>query len=336
MTGRWDMTSATSKRREGGVDATKSDVFISHASEDKDTLVRPLAKALAEYGVRVWYDEFTLRVGDSLSRSIDKGLSGSRFGVVILSRAFFKKAWPEYELRGLNAKAIGREKVILPVWYGVAREDVLTYSPTLADTIAIRADDISVDDLALEIVEVVRPEIFERIHKRLAHEEMRSRATVEMVETAKIKMAPPAHERLPDDLLGRIRLIRAALLGPYAHSMKFWVDGFRADMNPTDEIRLWERVAAVYLEYIQARQMRAEEHKIVFRSILAMSSGQPLHQLPEAFEGMSAEDSMLLKALFSSKEPVIELQNDEFPSTTIEPPKDWAEIVRKHSHEDFA
>ena len=49
------------------------DVFISHASEDKDTFVRPLAVALNALGVTVWYDEFSLRPGDSISRSIDKG-----------------------------------------------------------------------------------------------------------------------------------------------------------------------------------------------------------------------------------------------------------------------
>ena len=42
------------------------DVFISHASEDKDAIVRPLANALISCGLKVWYDEFTLRIGDSL------------------------------------------------------------------------------------------------------------------------------------------------------------------------------------------------------------------------------------------------------------------------------
>jgi len=40
----------------------KWDVFISHASEDKDAFVRPLALALCNLGVRVWYDEFSLRL----------------------------------------------------------------------------------------------------------------------------------------------------------------------------------------------------------------------------------------------------------------------------------
>ncbi len=53
------------------------DVFISHASEDKDSFVRPLAVALKQLGASVWYDEFSLKLGDSMSRSIDKGLSKS-------------------------------------------------------------------------------------------------------------------------------------------------------------------------------------------------------------------------------------------------------------------
>lgn len=93
-------------------DKTSWDVFISHASEDKSDFVQPLAKILTEFGVRVWYDEFTLRLGDSLSRSIDEGLSRSRFGLVVISPSFISKHWPEYELRGLVAREIGAGKVI--------------------------------------------------------------------------------------------------------------------------------------------------------------------------------------------------------------------------------
>jgi hypothetical protein len=67
------------------------DVFISHASEDKDEVVRPLANALKAGGLNVWFDEFELKIGDSLRRKIDKGLANSRFGVVVLSRPFFGK-----------------------------------------------------------------------------------------------------------------------------------------------------------------------------------------------------------------------------------------------------
>ncbi|MGH3776791.1 MAG: toll/interleukin-1 receptor domain-containing protein [Pseudonocardiaceae bacterium] len=60
------------------------DVFISHASQDKDEIVRPLAIALQEQSLRVWYDEFELRIGDSLRRKIDQGIARSAFGIVVL------------------------------------------------------------------------------------------------------------------------------------------------------------------------------------------------------------------------------------------------------------
>lgn len=91
------------------------DAFISHASEDKASLVRPLARALRKMGFHIWFDEFELKVGDSLRQSIDKGLVNSRYGIVVLSKAFFAKNWPEYELNALTAREIEGRKVILPV-----------------------------------------------------------------------------------------------------------------------------------------------------------------------------------------------------------------------------
>lgn len=98
------------------------DIFISHASEDKESFVKPLAETLKSLGMRVWYDDFTLSIGDSLSRSIDKGLVNSNYGIIVLSPNFIQKDWPEYELRGLFAKEIGNNKVILPIWHQIDRE----------------------------------------------------------------------------------------------------------------------------------------------------------------------------------------------------------------------
>jgi TIR domain len=115
----------------------KWDVFISHASEDKDQIARPLAEALRSEGYHVWYDEFTLTVGDSLRKSIDQGLTRSSFGVVILSEYFFGKHWPEQELNGLASNEVNGKKVILPVWHNVGFERVRSFSPVLADRLAV-------------------------------------------------------------------------------------------------------------------------------------------------------------------------------------------------------
>jgi replicative DNA helicase len=112
------------------------DVFISHASEDKDDLVRPLAEQLRARDLKVWLDETELKLGDSLRRSIDHGLSKSRYGLVILSPDFLRKEWPQKELDGLVAREDGTEKVILPIWHKVTRSDIVAYSPVLADKMA--------------------------------------------------------------------------------------------------------------------------------------------------------------------------------------------------------
>lgn len=73
------------------VDSERWDVFISHASEDKELFVKPLAEILCGFGLKVWYDEMELKIGDSLSQSINKGLVNSNYGVVVLSPDFYLK-----------------------------------------------------------------------------------------------------------------------------------------------------------------------------------------------------------------------------------------------------
>jgi hypothetical protein len=88
-------------------------------SEDKVDIFRPLAHALVELDIKVSYDEFELGVGDSLRRKIDAGIANSRFGVVVLSPAFFGKGWAEYELDGLVTQQVSSSQVLLPIWHDV-------------------------------------------------------------------------------------------------------------------------------------------------------------------------------------------------------------------------
>ncbi|MFT3890475.1 MAG: toll/interleukin-1 receptor domain-containing protein [Anaerolineales bacterium] len=132
------------------------DAFISHATEDKDELVRPLAELLQQNGFSIWYDEFKLRVGDRLRHSIDKGLANSRFGIVILSPYFFAKNWPQYELDGLFAKEMAGGERILPIWHKVSKDEVIRYSPTLADRVALNTATLTIDELAHKLGEVLK------------------------------------------------------------------------------------------------------------------------------------------------------------------------------------
>ena len=129
------------------------DVFISHASEDKEDFVRLFANNLKSKGLRVWYDEFELRIGDSLRRSIDNGLSSSRFGIVVLSVAFFNKEWPQRELDGLFAREVNGEKVILPIWHKISKDEVMKYSPMIADMLALNTTLFTIEEIAAKITD---------------------------------------------------------------------------------------------------------------------------------------------------------------------------------------
>jgi len=116
------------------------DVFVAHASADKESFARPLARSLVEAGLNVWFDEFELTVGDRLRRKIDEGLEKSEFGIVILSPAFFERDWPQTELDGLAQKEVAGRKVILPVRHGMTAEQVREKSLMLADRISVSSD----------------------------------------------------------------------------------------------------------------------------------------------------------------------------------------------------
>lgn len=138
-------------------DERACDVFIAHASEDKDDVARPLADALTDAGLSVWYDEFALKLGDSIRRSIDQGIGQSRFGVVVLSKSFFEKGWTQYELDGLVTRAVSDEQVLLPIWHDITKQEVIKHSPSLADRVARNTTAHTILEIAEEIVDVVRP-----------------------------------------------------------------------------------------------------------------------------------------------------------------------------------
>lgn len=132
------------------------DVFISHASEDKEAIAEPLAEELRARGLRVWLDKTELRIGDSLRRKIDYGLAHSTFGVVILSKSFFAKGWPQYELDGIVGMSVNGEQRMLPIWHAISRDEIAKQSPSLVDKIARNTALSTVSEIANEIAEVVQ------------------------------------------------------------------------------------------------------------------------------------------------------------------------------------
>lgn len=257
---------------------TNWDLFISHAREDKEALVSPLVEALTAFGLHVWYDDTELKVGDSLSRSIDNGLAKSNYGLVVLSPAFFAKRWPEYELRGLTAREMLGGKLVLPLWHEVTVEDVASYSPPLAEKVALRSSGSTIVTLAVKIIEVVNPGVFTQIHRRLAYLRAYAEAPLQSTNGRPLHESPIRHERLSPDLMSRIRLLRASLLDVHPDTYQGWVDGFRRDSHPSDEIQWWEHLASVYHEFLglHARRLSRVQRQEAFDFLLKSFLPYPL------------------------------------------------------------
>lgn len=303
------------------------DAFISHASEDKDLFVRPLAESLQSFGLSIWYDELSLQIGDSLSRSIDRGLAKSSYGIVVLSPSFLRKDWPEYELRGLTAKEIGGGKVVLPIWHNISRTDILAYSPPLADKFAVNSKDKTIRDIALELIKVVRPDVFTSIHRKLRWEEQLRTAPIETIEISKIDFGPIVHDELSPSLIGRVRLIRAALWGTHTHSMNFWVDGFKRDHHPEREVEWWEHIAACYLEFIKSRRLSHEQIDAVFASLFLLGNGEKPEDLAKYRALLGEKDFDLLVKLPRYRYPILDVM-EEFPAEGERLPDGTYEKIR--------
>lgn len=131
------------------------DVFVSHAGPDKDAFVIPLAEALRAEGIKVWLDRWTIELGDSISESISEGLKRSRFGIVVLSEAFFSRAWPKKELGAFFASEGSGAQRIIPIWHRISYSEVWEHAPLLADRMAAKSEE-GVPSIVQRVCRLVR------------------------------------------------------------------------------------------------------------------------------------------------------------------------------------
>lgn len=131
--------------------------FISHDFRDKVPFVRDLAATLQRMLSPVWYDEYSLVAGQSLRASIEKGLRECRKCVLILSPYFLSNnGWTRAEFDSIFTREIlEKENVMIPVWHGVTKEQVYSYSPRLLDKIGIPSS-LGVEQVANRILQAIR------------------------------------------------------------------------------------------------------------------------------------------------------------------------------------
>jgi formylglycine-generating enzyme required for sulfatase activity len=138
----------------------KKDVFISHASEDKETIAIPFTKELEKYGISYWLDMKELAPGDQLSDKIFKdGIAKSDYLVVKKKKKFLVKGWATAELRNAMAKQLRTNtKIVIPFLVDIKFSDLLEIYPEFEN---IFCGDLKngIDDAALQLSKIVNSQV---------------------------------------------------------------------------------------------------------------------------------------------------------------------------------
>jgi hypothetical protein len=131
----------------------KHDAFISFATEDSD-FATELAIELKRNGLSIWFAPLSLKVGEKLLDSIEKGIDSSNYGVLLISDHYLEKGWTNYEMDILLRQSIEKNKTILPIWHGVTKEQVETRHSGLAGIVAV-TNTTSIHKVAMKLIEAM-------------------------------------------------------------------------------------------------------------------------------------------------------------------------------------
>ena len=134
------------------------DAFLSYTHEVKDSVARPLARGLEKRGVGVWWDHDGIVIGDKFPQKIREGLSGARYGVVVVSRGYPDSGWGQTELGAM----FGKGMTIFPVLHGMTAEEAQKSLPVLSGRL-MRSWDGSSESIMDEIASAIMEDRGDRI-----------------------------------------------------------------------------------------------------------------------------------------------------------------------------
>lgn len=132
------------------VQAKEYDVFLSHAANDKISYVNELYDVIRTLGITVFYDSTAITWGDKWKEKIIEGLHSSEFAIIVLSEQFFDREWTERELHELlEQQNENKQKLVLPLLYGITIEQLTKKYPQLGEIQCISAMTYSKEKIAI-------------------------------------------------------------------------------------------------------------------------------------------------------------------------------------------
>ncbi|MHA3724171.1 toll/interleukin-1 receptor domain-containing protein [Leucobacter sp. HY1910] len=132
----------------------RRDIFLCHAWDDRQHAAKDLHDKLEALGVSVWFSEKDIVLGKSLIREIDKGLSKSRIGIVLVTPSFYKSLASEGVADKELSVLLASDRLI-PITHGTTFEELRDHSPMLASKSGLTTEGSSLDDVAAKLADTV-------------------------------------------------------------------------------------------------------------------------------------------------------------------------------------
>lgn len=134
----------------------KFKVFIGHASEDKETVAKPLYDALTALDIKTFIDAVEIKWGDSITQVINKALGEADIFVAVISKSSYKKLWPQKEVNAAINRTIAEKQTFLPLFVGddAEIEELQRRYSLISDLLYKRWED-NPDELAQEIKKIL-------------------------------------------------------------------------------------------------------------------------------------------------------------------------------------
>nr|WP_282045286.1 toll/interleukin-1 receptor domain-containing protein [Roseibium album] len=130
------------------------DVFLCHAWDDRQGPAKELHDLLEARGVRVWFSEKDLGLGVPMMRAIDKGLTNSRVGIVLVTPAMLRRL-PAEGVADKELSALLRRERLIPIVHEATYEELEQVSLLLASRAGLSTAEESMDEVATKIAELV-------------------------------------------------------------------------------------------------------------------------------------------------------------------------------------
>jgi hypothetical protein len=130
------------------------DVFLCHAWDDRQTTARELNDLLEARGVRVWFSEKDIGLGEPFMRSIDKGLANSRVGIVLVTPAMLKTL-PRGGVADKELSALLAGERLVPIVHQTTYEALREVSPLLASRNGLNTAEDTMAEVAAKLADLV-------------------------------------------------------------------------------------------------------------------------------------------------------------------------------------